>query len=270
MNSMLRSKKYRAAFSIGKSNRKAFMLNIFSDYIYIPLRILLLIVVWSAMFHGMRVESLHGYTRNDMILYYTTLIIIGFSSRFFSSYSYLVWQDITSGEISRYLCRPINYVVYQLSYGLGYTRYLFLVTALFSFLLWILNNPVERLPLFVCFLVSVMLSILLVFSIHMAIGFASFFISAIFGLRDLIFHILQLFSGALVPLEFLPGVIGHMGRFLPFRHIYSTPMTIFLSRITFIDALSLLSEQIIFTSILMCIVFLMWKAGRNKYTAQGG
>lgn len=263
--------KYIAIFRIGKTNKKAYLTNFIGNIMYMPINLLILYIVWKSIFISLNINSLNGFTFNELFSYYFIIKLINYSTGYFNGLSYTIWSDITKGTISKFLCRPINYIKYNLSYGIGFIVHNLIVCIpiliIGSYLLEIKHLSILSI---ICFIISFILALLITFYLYFFIGILTFWTESIFGIRDLIINIGLIFSGSLVPLEFLPNFIGKCGNILPFNSMLYVPTSIYLNKIDNIIMYKSIGIQIIWAIILYVIVKIVWSKGVRRFEAQGG
>ena len=82
--------------------------------------------------------------------------------------------------------------------------------------------------------------------------------------------IIQVASGALMPLTLLPDWLYHLVKYLPFQGILYVPLQCFLGKITGKDAYLVLFQQFIWVIILILIGRMFFKIASRKITIFGG
>lgn len=80
----------------------------------------------------------------------------------------------------------------------------------------------------------------------------------------------SLFSGAMIPLYYLPGWIAGIAGFLPFAGIYFVPSAILAGTLSGGALLQALALQAFWALAGCGLLFSMWHAGQRKLTMQGG
>lgn len=268
MKKSVRFQKYLAVFRVGSVNRKAYIVDFISGLLYLPIRFVILLLVWQAIFAALGVKEMNGYSYDALMRYYLTTLAIASIPGYFNTMAYRVWSEINSGEFSKFLCRPISYLWYHLWYGIGYIRYALFVCMPVFIGVWLLSG--HNGVMLLLFLLSVIGSMLITFCLQTLIGLATFRFDSIFGLRDLVLHVGQIFSGALIPVAFLPGAILEIGRYLPFRFIYDVPVSILLSGMSVGQAGIALAQQFAYVVILGILAHAVLGSGLKRYEASGG
>lgn len=199
--------------------------------------IIILYYLWQAIFQNSPTDTINGMSFKDMISYLIFARVA--STLIFSSSSF--WNigfDIYEGNIAISLIRPINYRYRLLasSFGNFLSTSILMFIPLFVIALVILNQGLGiELPLWyhlVFFLISAVLSFIIVDSLNFLIGEISIFTNALFGLMIIKNIILAFFSGSLLPSSFFPDWLNSILRFLPFQSMVEKPIMILMGRMS--------------------------------------
>jgi len=264
-------KKHLIFIQVAKINKKVFLPNLLNDFLTLPIRFIILCVVWFAIFKALNVEVINSFSVWGMILYYFVFSVILQLTMYYRQLPYVVWSEITKGDMSRFICRPISYIRYHFFYGLGYTFYssIICVPAIIIFSLFFLSG-IDQLLYLLLSIVSIIGGIVVTFYIYINIGLLTFWTESIFGYRDLILHLGAIFAGSIIPLSFMPKTIQNITMFLPFRYTVFESVCILTRQYFLQEAIFAIVRQcamIIFLSIFTKVI---WKYGINMYEAQGG
>lgn len=237
--------------------------------------LIILFYLWQAIYQNSPTETINGMTFKDMIAYLifarvsTTLI-------FSSSSFWNIGFDIYEGNIAISLIRPINYRYRLLASSFGN----FLSTAILMFIplfivsIVILNLSLgiglPELPYLLLFLVSVVLSFVIVDYMNFLIGEISIFTNALFGLMIIKNIILSFFSGSLLPSSFFPDWLNSVLRFLPFQSMVEKPIMILLGRLEYMDILMTLLIQLMWVVILSVLCNFSFNRLKKHVVSVGG
>lgn len=82
--------------------------------------------------------------------------------------------------------------------------------------------------------------------------------------------VLRLLSGAFIPLWFFPTALADISSFLPFRLIFFTPISIYLEKISGVEAGGLIAQQLLWIIALLVVEKILWRKGIRKLVIQGG
>jgi len=120
------------------------------------------------------------------------------------------------------------------------------------------------------FLVSVILSFLLVAAINFAVGTFALRLQSILGLLRAKFFLLELFSGLLLPISFFPHIFQKILGVLPFEYISYIPMLIYLGNLHGAGLARALALQVFWVAVLLAMGDGMWRWSSRRLTIQGG
>lgn len=263
---MKRLLKYLLIIKTSIINNMAYKANFLAGAFFFALIIFIFMQLWSAI--SANNGSTEGYSVNRLVWYYIAAEIVVLSkSEVFRSMS----EEIKSGGIAYKLNKPYDFILYQLSEGIG---------QIFSRL--VINLPVglllgflyvgglegfrwESLP---AALLSVALGILLNFFMDAFIGITAFWTednSAFFWIAQKLSFMLGLF----LPLEFLPAVIKDIAVFLPFSYIAYGPARL-LTSFSAETFLEIVPVQLFYTMLFAVLSQFVYARGVKKLGVNGG
>lgn len=108
------------------------------------------------------------------------------------------------------------------------------------------------------------------FLLTFIVGLSSFWYLRIFHLDFMLGHLINFFSGAIVPLWFFPKGLYDWISWLPFDLIYYRPLTILLGKADSAEIGWVLAKDLIWLALLAAIAVTVWLLGRKKLVVQGG
>ncbi len=262
--------KHFSFIKVGKLRRKAHLLNFFSSILYLPIRLSVLVIIWSSIYKILSIEKIGQYSLYEMIKYYFLFIIIEYISGSFRGLPYIVWREITTGDISKFICRPINYIKYKFYYGFGFVLNIFTLSVVLLYGIWLHTNKLYNFYMFIIYLISIFFGIVILFYVYICIGFLSFFTESIFGYRDLILHISSFLGGSIIPISLMPKAIYYVTLIFPFRYMIYEPVNLFLLSVSFKNSVKILLIQILYIILLSIFTTFIYKLGIKKYESNGG
>lgn len=183
-----------------------------------------------------------------------------------------ILDTIRRGDIAIELMRPIDYLGAHLAEVMGGA----LIDGITSLLIVlglgaILHISAPATPfLFILFVLSVVLGFLVKFMISYITSLFCFWTLNGLGLLWFRAAITNIFSGALIPIEFLPDFWQTLARLSPFQTIVHTPISIYFGEAQGIDLLGLLGIQILWLVVLWICAKLLWIPSIRKLVVQGG
>lgn len=226
-----------------------------------------------ALFVWLAIESGSGslpYTRGELVTYFLTLLMIRTWTTAWASF--FVGDDIRNGKISMYLSKPLSYFGDQLMNNVAekVQRTIILLPIIVVFALFFGGFSISVVPLQgVAFMVSWLCAAALYFMIDVCIGMLAFWMDEVYSIIKLYMVAGSLFSGRLIPLEFLPGTLHNISMVLPFRFTLSFPLEILLHKLTPTETVLGLGIQLAWLAASIILYKILWKKGLKRYTASG-
>ena len=260
--------KYKEYFKIGFREGIEYKWAIYGNILKTLFSILFFIYVWFIIYNKLEVEILNGFSFNELIIYF----IIIYSVKLILSYDpiYSIQEKIKSGDVSIYLCRPINFIYSEISKGFGnasneFLIYILLMIGLISY--GFENINITYIILFFIYSFFVFIFYLL-FSIMISI--LSFWLIEIWGLNEGLKQLFKIFSGRFFPLTFFPTWMISILIFTPFLYLEYQLTLIFLNKIEISQILFNLSILIFWIFIIILCIHILYKKGIKKVNSFGG
>jgi ABC-2 type transport system permease protein len=184
-----------------------------------------------------------------------------------------MFADIASGDVVLDLLKPLDYLAANLARVIGLAIIegalaLGLVLALVMFL------PEVRLPASgfagVAFAISVPLGFMVKFLIGYLVALLGFRLLNVDGVLWTRTAVTNVFSGAIVPLELFPGLLGGLAAILPFRAIVHTPVSLYLGHHGTEAIVIALAHQIGWVLALWLLARRLWERSVRRLVVQGG
>lgn len=265
---MLQSAKtYFLIFKLALSNeiihRMHFLLGVFRNIVFFST----LIFVFQQTTLG-----IGGYSSDALIKY----SILGYfvSSLIFTWYMGSIAEDISEGNLSLYLVRPMNYVLYCCA-RIFATRVLLLGASFIgaAIIFWITKI---NLNIFTAISMQQIIaaiglmfgSLLLVQIIDIIGGVFSFWVIDT-GLQWLVIMLVTFLSGAYIPIDALPTSVSTALSFTPFPSLVFVPVSILMSSDINSQLPKLFAVQWFWIAVLFIAVVYLWRRGLVMYEANG-
>ena len=119
-------------------------------------------------------------------------------------------------------------------------------------------------------LLSIVLAYAIQFLYSLIIGLMAFWLIVTWPMNMLLSAIYKLLSGSWIPVAMFPEMLGRLNLFLPFRAIYSIPVTIITTPMEKGNIYSDLGVQLAWILILYTATAVIWRIGKKKLIVQGG
>jgi ABC-2 type transport system permease protein len=208
----------RGSMMVSVVYRFGFIFSIIGNIVYLGVAYYL----WKSIYRY--ADTIHGLTFNETFLY----VALG-SAIFILLKTYVDWFlnfEIREGSVASYLIKPTDFGLYYLfiSFGsvimnLAAITVPTLVMLLFVFKVkFTMGLGLAFLPL------SLFLAFMISFYFDYFVGLLGFYSESIWGISTVKEIIITVFSGALIPLQFFPGVLQKILLWLPFQAVYHTPL----------------------------------------------
>lgn len=254
-------------FLVSKEFAAAFL----AQLLYLPVSLGIVYLVWSKLYaEHPELAGVSGMGLKAVICYYLATNIILFITNKFWYLNYPIWSDINKGNLSIYLARPIDYMAFRFFRECGSLTLNSLLgtagIALIGTVFGLCDLSVLKVAVF---LLSLAESIVLVFLLQFIVATLTFWTDKIFGIRDVIFHVVQFLSGLVLPLAFFPGWARSALDLLPFKFIYNYPAMVLVQG----DLRAVLREQpcVLLWVLGGCLlVRKFFNFGLKRYVANGG
>ena len=228
--------------------------------------------IWRALFHEKGDgATLGGFTFPQMLTY----VVTGWALRsfYFNEVDREIASQVREGRLAMTLIKPVDVQAMTLSQALGESAFRLVLFTLPIGVLFGLVYPVlppaspTALGLF---LLSGLLSVLLVGAINFCVGLVAIRTTSILGVLRAKYLVLELLSGLLVPVAFFPESARKVLVWLPFLHMNDTPGRIWLGLATGADAARALGLQAGWTVLLLLLGRVLWNATARRIEVQGG
>lgn len=227
--------------------------------------------LWKAIFESSLTEEVNGMTFESTLIY---LVLATALFNFMEMYA--VWEigrSIQTGKIVLDLIRPFEYRKYLFWSFTGTLVIQFLTTFLPTFIVVAIVTK-GAIPIginLVYFLISVILAVMINYSIDFIVGTICLYSESIWGINMMKQVIVLLFSGATIPLAFFPETMKRIVYMLPFRSIYDAPLTILLNENPDPAILiQTLGTQLLWVVLINIISRLFWSVSIRQITVNGG
>ncbi|MGG4551433.1 ABC transporter permease [Paenibacillus humicus] len=229
--------------------------------------------LWDAIYQSNTNLATQFDVSSDMMSVYTTVSVILYSL-LAPSICYEISSRVANGQIASDFQKPWDYQFMYLSKCIGNSIYGLIFVAV---PLVILNYPIISAPLthlnfssFFYFVISLVFAMLLSFFVNFIIGLFAFVFTEVWGIDFIKKTIQEFCSGAIVPLWFFPSSILFVVSWLPFKGIYSIPLSILIGKITGESIISNLMFQLIWIVFLSVIGRIGIELARRKLVISGG
>ena len=130
--------------------------------------------------------------------------------------------------------------------------------------------PPVNVGMFCFFFLSALLGYGVLWAISFAVQMTAFWLVNIWSLNTIKTVLINVLSGSMIPLWFMPEWMQEVLRFTPFSSIYFTPVQIYLGQLPIGEILTRYLVQIFWIVLIFIIGSILWDKGQKKLVVQGG
>lgn len=262
---------YRCVFMMGVEQALEYRLGFFLSMLSTVFPIVIQTAMWNYLYSHSDAAGIFGYGQGEILLY--TLLAAIVSQLVGTGFEWEMNRDIKLGGLNQYLIRPVKYRGYRFFAFLGQKVPRLMVigpvmAVLIGGAVWNGMNlsPVRALA----FLGSLMLAVVLNFSVFFCIGMLGFWFTDADKLFGAVSIVLTVASGGVFPLDIFGEQAEIMGNLLPFGYTIQFPVNIVNGRLGWERMGMGFALQVFWISVFVCLGEYMWRHGVRRYTAAGG
>lgn len=200
------------------------------------------------------------------------VLSLGLNAGFYIDDFYLP-QKIWDGSLATELLRPISFRGRMIAENMGNACF----NLLFRFapacviaVVLIGICPPQNTTMFLLFTISAMLGYGVLWTISFAVQMTAFWIVNIWSIVTIKNVFVNVLSGSLIPLWFMPQWMKGIIDWTPFASIYFTPVQIYLGQLSGGEIAEKCAMQAIWILLIYCLGSVFWKMGQKKIVINGG
>lgn len=267
-------RKYWHVVGVGIQNNLTYRFNFLARTVFGFIPLIAVLYVWVTIYSGKNPGAMVGsYTLAEMISYYLLTTVVDALTAV-NEDDWQIAADIKDGNISQFLLKPIDYLVYRLClFFSGRVTYLAVAALPLAIFILCLHKyfvlPPDWLT-FGFFLFSTFLTALLQFFISYAMAMLAFWVLEVSTFIFIVFAFEYIASGHLFPLDILPPELAKILMFTPFPYQLYFPVTIYMGKLAAPELVRGLLIQFGWVVATYGMARLAWQRGIKKYSAVGG
>lgn len=200
------------------------------------------------------------------------ILSLGLSNAFKINDSF-VQKKLNDGSIVNELLKPVNFKLRLLAEDLGNIMFRLVFNFLPALIIVIcfvkIEKPENPLAL-ILFFASSILGFFVLWLISFIVQMTAFWIINVWSISTIKNVFVNVFSGSLLPLWFMPEGVMRIIRITPFDSIYFTPIRLYLGQMNNVDIMINFGRQVIWIGVLYIVGEIMWRFGQRKLIVQGG
>lgn len=249
-------------------NRSAYRFNHWMGILNTLVRIFIFWCIYRTLY-GEKTE-VDGIT---MAMVTTNFVLSIGMDALFGINDYYLPNRIGNGSIATELLLPISFRGRMLFENLGNTVFQLIfhfVPALVVSALTVGVLPPAGAGRFLLFLISATLGYGVLWNLSFLLQTFSFWLINMWSLLTIKNVFLNVLSGSMIPLWFMPDWMTPVLNVLPFSSIYFTPVQIYLGQLSREEILTKFFIQMIWIAVLYLCGTVFWEKGKKKLVVQGG
>lgn len=236
------------------------------------LRVVILLLVWSALFAANGNMPVMGRSLSDLLTFtiISRLTMMLISLKFAES----IYTSVQSGDIALDFIRPQSPRLMFIAKSLGNSAVNLLAIGVPTLIIAMFFVPGMQAPEsvqgFSVFLLSVAGGMMISILFELISGMLAFWQIPVSLLQWYFNVFFVLLSGGVVPLWFFPPWLHFIAKLLPFQAAYFIPVEIYMGDLTAVQILNALLVQAFWIIVLLLIQQLMWKRAVKRLVVLGG
>lgn len=259
---------YYAYFKKSFLNRSAYRFDHMMSILSNCLRMFIFWEIYKALYGGR--QQVDGIT---MAMVTTNFILsMGLDAAFYIN-DYFLPDKIGNGSITTELLRPMSFKGRMIAENLGNAAFNLLFRFLPALVLGALLIgilPPANLLMFGLFVLSALLGYGVLWTISFAVQMSAFWLLNVWSMTTIKNVFVNVLSGTMIPLWFMPEWMDGVLKFTPFSSIYFTPVQIYLGQLTYQEIAEKCVVQLVWIGLIYCVGDLLWRLGQKKLVVQGG
>jgi len=225
--------------------------------------------VWTTLYT--QHPGAFGISLQQMVTY--AVLAMAIENLFYTGPLYYIAQQVKSGAIDVDLLKPLDFHFHMLARSTGEMFFRIIVIALpamlVGYFLFDLQLP-ATLQTGSMFVVAFLLGYLVNFHLDFLLGTIATVTLDIHSIDWAFQATSRFFSGQFVPLWLFPGALGIVANILPFRSIFSTPLSIYAGVLQEGTIIQALGFQLLWLIILLMLSRWLWGRVQIRIVSQGG
>jgi len=259
--------KYWAIFKTQLINSLAYPGDLFSRSLTIVVFLWVFAQLWRVTYQSVGQPAISGLTYRETLWYLLLAETIVLSKPKLST---TIATTVKDGSVAYLLNKPYNFLLYQISIGLGDSVMQMGFNALVGgTIVWLLVGSPPALWGWPLVLVAVIVAWLIDFCIAAIIGLAAFVTEEISAFEWIYQKITFILGGLLIPLDFYPDWLRSIALSLPFAYTIYGPARLFVDPALSRFAL-LLAGQLAWLLLLGGLLTFLYRRGVTWLTINGG
>lgn len=262
---------YRCVFLMGVEQALEYRISFLLSMLSALFPIIIQTTMWNYLYRHSDASAVFGYERGEILMYSLLAVII--SQLVSTGFEWEMNSDIKLGGLNKYLVRPLKYERYQFFWFLGQKIPRIMIT-LPAIIIITAAACLQGMPITAgrtaAFFLSLVLAIILNFTIFFCIGLLAFWLTDVEKLFGTISIVLTVISGGVFPLDIFGKTAEMLTTLLPFGYTAQFPVNIINGRFGWERVGMGFAFQIGWILFFLCLGNYLWKRGIRHYSAVSG
>lgn len=234
---------------------------------------LISLAVWTAVAAGRGPVAGAGvggsFARADFAAYFLTYMVFGHVMMSWDAFVFA--YRVRSGELSPHLLKPIHPIHADAAGNIAFK----LMTSAMLLPVWLLlvlllrPAPPASLPSLALSVPALLLGAVMRYVWQYALAMVAFWTTRVEALNQLYFTLDAFLGGRIAPLALLPGVLGTVAYYAPFRAMGAFPVELALGRVPPAEIVPGFLLQVVWLGVGIAVFRALWSAGVRQYSAVG-
>ena len=226
--------------------------------------------IWSLIFKAKGYTTVKNFEFNELMVFIFLSIIIGQLKSSWHSSGEMI-RAIRTGEINKYLIRPVSYFWYHFMMFIGFNSLYYIVYS-FILLVFVFIFPGMLFSTISClfyFILALFLSIYLSYCIYFIMICFAFWFGEVRSLVVSYNLAMLILSGQYIPIRFFPDNILNIINWTPIRYLVDFPVSIATGILPVELRIPGLMAAVIWCFLLSIISSIIYRIGIRDYEAYG-
>ena len=260
-------KKYLAVFKINLLNSLAYPAELATRSVMILLFMWIFFQLWRITFTAAGSDTINGLSLRDTMWY---LLLAETLELGRPRLARVISEQVKDGSIAYLLNKPYNFLLYQLSSGMGES--LPRMGMLFLFggaLVWVMAGSPPELVNWPLALAALAGAWVLHFCVNALIGLSAFEVEEVAPFEWIYQKLVFILGGMLIPLDFYPTWLQTIAMYLPFPYMMYGPARLFV-RPDMTLFIQIIAGQVVWLAVIGGLLILVFSRGMKRLAINGG
>jgi len=263
-------KKYLAVLKINWIQALEYRANALVGVVAIFSGLLIEYQIWNLIFVSQNVDSIKGFSFHELMVFIFLSIMVGQLKSSWHTSGEMI-EGIRTGDINKYLIRPISYYNYHFMMFIGVNSLYYTVySVLLLFLIIIFPGLIfPTLINIIGFFMALFISVFLSYSIYYIMICLAFWFGEVRALVVAYNLSMIILSGQYIPIRLFPDYLLDIIYYTPLMYLVDFPVSIATGKIAFEDWASNFMISILWCVIMWFLGSIVYNKGIRSYEAYG-